>query len=737
MIEKIKKTKNVTLIIILTIINILLIITAVLFTIAYSGNIKKTQEKNMLETFKDNVETMKQISERYLNSELDSAKSWAMYVQEKHMTLNEAITYVSIVDDDTNGEAHFVDMDTFEAWSTFYANGSNEILVYKDLSLSNDEHEKANLEIMKKAFNGEKVVLSRYKPSNDSQRISIAVGTKVNIKIDEINSKDYLLLRVIPIERMKQLWLFPTTFSSAEIGLIATNADYVVPSNSMRSNTFMDYVRYYNFSTDYYGADNLLAQLKEKNNGLLTLNDYKKQSSYWYYSKLDNFKDVDVLGYIPVASLVPNVESISIVIVVAGLIFLLVLIDGIYILNVNHRLKEAAQMADKANRSKTQFLSTMSHDIRTPLNAVLGMTELAQNKIDDKEYVRECLRKISVSGNHLLTLINDVLEISRVESGKININPAAFDVKSMISSLESITKSQAMGHGLRFEIKADELPYPTLIGDKLRLMQVYLNLLNNAVKYTRAGGKVYMEMKEEALNEDGSLNFICIIKDTGVGISEDFQKKMYESFTRVEDGRIDKIQGAGLGLSIVKRMVELMNGTIKCESVIDKGTTFTVCIPLTIATDYTESSSFELPVLDDSKDFVGIHALIAEDNEINWEIISSILENYGIICDRTENGQECVDKLIAEIPGTYDLVFMDVQMPVMNGLDATRYLRSCNRLDLQQIPIIAMTADAFAEDIQNCIDAGMNAHIAKPIEIDKVLSTIRRLLTLTNVKDKK
>lgn len=258
----------------------------------------------------------------------------------------------------------------------------------------------------------------------------------------------------------------------------------------MRSENFMEFVRSYNFPDDFYGADRTLAQLKEQDSGLLELKDAKGQDCYWYYSQLGAFEGIDILGYIPVSALSDQTNNLSLVLIVTGILLLMMVMDGAYILSMNRRLRVTAKVAEKASSAKTQFLSSMSHDIRTPLNAVLGMTELAQSHMNDPEYVQECLRKISISGNHLLTLINDILEISRVESGRISLTPAPFEVRELVSGLESITRSQAVGHGLTLSVEYLDLPEPRLVGDKLRLSQIYLNLLNNAVKYTNPGGSI-------------------------------------------------------------------------------------------------------------------------------------------------------------------------------------------------------------------------------------------------------
>lgn len=729
MMSELKKPKTNIGKIALILCNILLIFAAVLFTVQYSDSVRTSQELLMQENFCNTVNSLRQISVRYLSSELSYASSWASYIEQEHMTREQALDYIRSVISEADCEAHIIDMDTLEAWSTNIVDGSNAVKIYQDYTTSEFANGQEYIDRMRKMFDGQKCVLGRY-TIRESQRHVISVGLRVTLRESDGSDKDYLLLRAVPVDRMKELWLFPVTFQTAQIGLIAPNGDYVIPSNAMRSENFVEFIRAYNFSDDYSGADQTLAQLQTQDSGLMTFNDSRGQSCLWYYTRLDEFEGLDLLGYIPAADLSTNENSLSIVLVVAGMLLLLAVIDGSYILNINRRLRQTAEVAEKASQAKTEFLSSMSHDIRTPLNAVLGMTELARSHLDDRDYTRECLRKISISGNHLLTLVNDILEISRVESGKTSVTPAPFEVQELVSGLESITRSQVVGRGQHFDVQVGALPAPALMGDKLRLTQVYLNLLNNAVKYTDTGGRIHLKVWEEPA-DGGSVTLVCVVSDTGMGMSEEFQKTMYESFTRVSDSRVDKIQGSGLGLSIVQRMVTLMNGTIDCVSAVGEGTTFTVRIPLAAADEpIRDAHDFEEQAR--AGDLSGLHILIAEDNDLNWEIISEMLGAYGILCDRAENGRECVDRLMASPPGTYQLVFMDVQMPLLNGRDATRELRQSRREDLRRIPVAAMTADAFAEDIQMCREAGMNAHVAKPIEIDKVLSVIRRLLAENN-----
>ena len=709
--------------ILLILCNVILMTGAVAFALLYSYNVRTNQEQMERDNFGVTMESMKQVSIRYLQRETSAVKEWASYIEHEDMTIDEALDYIHI-SCTSDCVAHIVDMDTYEARSSYKSSNGDSVSVYKTSSTSIFSSSKRLIENMKRLFNGQDAILGKYK-IYESQSNVISVGTRVSLRQNDGSHKDHLLLRVIPVETIKKIWIFPVTYASAEIGLINTGCDYVIPSTSMRAENFLEFIRSYNFADNYNGADELITQLHENDSGHWEFKNSKGVLCDWYYSKLDDYADVDILGCIPKSSLYTQQTDWSIVFVTVSILFLLILIDGAHILKINRRLREAAALAQQASDAKTQFLSSMSHDIRTPLNAVIGMTELAKKRTTDSNYVMDCLNKISVSGSHLLTLINDVLEISKVESGKIVLNEAAFSVPDLVSSLESITQSQANGHGLQFSVITDDLSYPYLVGDRLRLSQIYLNLLTNAVKYTNPGGSISLHVSEvpSGLHK---IELICIVSDTGLGMTDEFQKTMYDSFSRATDTRIDKIQGTGLGLAIVKRLVDLMNGTITCKSALGEGSTFTVSIVLPIA----DASAIPKPQNEDNtldSDLTGTHILIAEDNDLNWEIIEALLDEHGIHCDRAENGRICVDMLVNAQPDTYDLVLMDIQMPILNGRAAAREIRNNPRPDLQTIPIAAMTADAFAEDIQSCLDAGMDAHLSKPIDIEKALETIRRL----------
>lgn len=704
--------------------NVALVLSVVAFVVHYTTSVRTDQEAMLRDSFCDTVETMKQLSSRYLDSEKRVAEDWAAYIEREGMTMDEALAYLRAVNTSADRSAHLVDMNTFKARSTQIYDGDDSTEVYERFASSERYNSSFIITTMRRMFNGESHVLGRYRIP-ESQSTVISVGTPVWLRTGDGWKTRCLLLRIIPVESIRKIWIFPLNYANAEIGLITPGGDYVIPSNSMRSENFVEFLRAYNFADDYNGVDALLPQLQNTDSGLLEFNDSRGEPCYWYYSRLDGYEGQIVLGYVPKKSLTASSNAgVPIVVVVSVLLLALVLLDAAYALGINRRLRASVKLAEQASDAKTQFLSTMSHDIRTPLNAVIGLTKLAQDHMDDRGYVQECLGKISVSGNHLLTLINDILELSRVESGKTTLTPASFSVEELAAGLESITRSQTDERRQHFSVRLHDISSPCLVGDKLRLSQIYLNLLNNAVKYTQPGGNIRLKMWE-APADGRNVSLVCAIADDGMGMSPEFQATMYESFSRAEDGRIDKTQGTGLGLAIVKHLIDLMDGSILCESAPGMGTTFTVQIPLRAADSTEHAASTDVQTNENA--LRGLRVLVAEDNDLNWEIICAMLEEHGILCDRAENGRQCVDMLEAAPPDTYALVLMDVQMPELNGRDATRVIRQSARQDLREIPIAAMTADAFAEDMQACLDAGMDAHLSKPVEIEKVLRTFAQL----------
>ena len=398
---------------------------------------------------------------------------------------------------------------------------------------------------------------------------------------------------------------------------------------------------------------------------------------------------------------------------------------------LNQALQTAVQTAENANRAKSAFLSSMSHDIRTPMNAIVGFTTLARNNVNDPEKAAGYLDKIQTSSNHLLGLINDVLDMSRIESGNTVLNLAGEKLTEVVRGIDVVIRPQAVAKKQTLEIVFDGIKHDAVIVDKVRLSQICLNLLSNAVKYTPDGGNIWFRISETSASGNTG-HYRIAVEDTGYGMTEEYQKVIFESFTREEDSRTSKIQGTGLGMAITKNLVDLMGGTIRVESQKGRGSRFTVDIPLRIDQETAASDTVQeqRPAADTAQGSVlkGRRVLAAEDNELNAEILQAVLKMEGASCVICENGKLALDTFLPSRPGEYDLILMDIQMPVMNGYEATRAIRNSGHPMARSIPIIAMTANAFAEDIQNSLDAGMDAHVSKPIDMDALEQAVRRVL---------
>ncbi len=719
------KNRDKKLKLILLICDIVLITVTIAAVVIYSGHIRKSQMEIKTEDFIRTIETMKQVSQNYLNSERGYVKDWAAYISGHDMSMDEALEFVRAVNTNRERFVHIVDMESYEAYSSYYPKGQECIDTYVKYKDSSVEAELPFSDIMQSMFEGtneEFAVLGKYR-IKETQATGVGIGTRVTLRTED-GTKDYLMLRIIPTDELKRSWVFPVEYSSAEVGIITTSGDYVIQSASMKSLNFPEYIRGYNFQDDYNAGEALRQQLQTTQSGILEYKNFRGTDCLWYYSSFSEESSLDILGVLNIDELGASMDAWYIVVIVCGALIVLVAVNGVYLLTINRRLREAARASEQACRAKTQFLSAMSHDIRTPLNAVMGMMEIAKKKSDNSSYVTECMDKGINSGKQLLTLINDVLDISRIESGKFTLNMEKVSIVDMVHDLTQMLEPDIERKKLRFECDIDSLTYKYVMADRMRLNQIYVNLLSNAVKYTDAGGKIILRMYEEEIPDNTrDTRLVFYVEDTGIGMTEEFQKNMYNTFSREVKTQVNATQGTGLGLSIVKQVVDLMNGTIECQSAPGKGTAFTVRIDLPIIEGGEES------VLDSvqTQSVEGMHLLIAEDNELNWEIANELLLERQIKCDHAENGQECIDMLTKSPAGTYDAVLMDVHMPVMDGLEATKTIRLLSDDALCKIPIVAMTADAFAEDVQSCIECGMNGHIAKPIDIDKLIEYLVKI----------
>ena len=820
------------------------------FVALFSNYERKENYRSQVEHFVNTTIAMERVTGNYLEGEQGICDNWAQYINSQDLTLEEAAAYVRATHTETTTSAHLIDMETLNGYSTQpKPNTEHDYEVsYQRIELLGDGAWIADL--------GTAINISRTytNPLNGEQ--SLAFCNRITVRDAETGEKKQAyLLRVIPTSNLKEKWVFPQEeYENEDFSIIDTDGNYVIRGRSFKNASFFEFYKSYN-QPGIPAQQQLFADILS-GTGSFTMLDSKGRECIVAHTPITSTKGWILLSSAPVSDLNAVRENwILIGVITFGLLLLLVM-DFLYMNSINKKLRVTARAAETANKAKTDFLSTMSHDIRTPMNAIIGLTTIAEKKLDDREAVSDNLSKIRLASNHLLTLINDILDISKVESGKFNLSPLTFSIVETVQNLMNLSQPMIKGKNIDFSFRINHMDKEYLYADQLRLNQIYINVLSNAIKYTEPGGRVSVDLREEESEKEGCVRLIYCVADTGIGMSPEFLKKMYEPFSRQTDSRVNSIQGTGLGLAITRQMVELMNGTIDCQSETGKGTTFTIALDLPVAEKQLEEMRIEgidvliadddpillesavdtletlginaeqaqsgmealekarhrheagkdydviildwkmpdmngvetirrirtevdagIPILltsaydwsdiedeakeagangfigkplfrsrlyekingllgteakplepeDDYSDLAGMNILIAEDNDINWEIISTMLGMFGVNTERAENGRICVDKMAEAGEGRYDLIFMDVQMPEMNGLDATRQIRKLANKWAASIPIIAMTADAFSENISECLKAGMNGHIAKPIDLKLVIKEIRRI----------
>ena len=832
------------------IVNVVIMASILIFVMLYSRSESRDSYQRQIEHFEDSTITMERVTENYLESEQRICDVWATYINSRSMTMEEAADYIRSSHVLENTSAHLIFPDTLTGISTRPKQGTDDeyAVSYQRIDLLE------NVDWIDEIGKSINITRAYTNPMNGEQ--SLAFCDIVKLYDPESDSlKTAVLLRVIPVSVLEQKWVYPQTeLVNADLSMIDANGDYILKGDSFKNSSFFEFYKSYN-PTDPASSGELFGMITSST-GSVTMTNSHGQECVLAFTPVSSADGWTLLGLVPAEDLRIDTENWLLVGVVSAGLLILFICDFLYILYFNKRLQIAASDAEAANKAKTDFLSTMSHDIRTPMNAIIGLTTIAEKNLGDVESTRESLRKISLASNHLLTLINDILDISKVESGKLKLNPLTFSIVETVENLVTVSQPMIKEKNIEFSFNTNQMEKEYLYTDQLRLNQIYINILSNAIKYTEPGGRVSVDLRQEKSAKPGCVKLTYAVSDTGIGMSPEFMTHMYQPFSRQIDSRVNSIQGTGLGLAITKQMVELLDGTIECQSEQGKGTTFTVVldipeadrqredmqldsidvlivdddetmlqttvdtleslgasaeqahnglealgmiehrhlsgrdydviivdwkmpeidgpetirrirseidanIPILLISVYDwsdiedvakeaganafvskplfrstlydkinelvgkESSSIEPE--DDYSDLQGLHILVAEDNDVNWEIISVILGMHGITTERAENGQICVDKMRAAAEGSYELIFMDIQMPEMNGLDATRAIRDLEDPWASSIPIVAMTADAFSENVTECLEAGMNGHIAKPVDIKLVIKEIRRI----------
>ena len=679
---------------------------------------------------------MEQVTTNYLEGEQRLCDSWAACINRRKMNMNEAMSYLKVAQRIQNISAHIIRLDSFTGYSNKpKIDNPNEFTVsYQEIDIFSSLNELLGQQ------DQVRVTRSYTNPMNGIQ--SIAFCDLLELRVDEsepANNKNSaasesstskskspkfekaVLMRVIPVEMLASKWVFPSEkYNDAQISMIDSEGNYILKGKSFKNSNFFEFYKSYN-QINKEAFENLKSIIHET--GMFTMHNSKAESCLIVHIPVNTSFDWTLLTYIPLKDITKNNIDWPLVIVVSVCLIILLILDILVIMRFNRNLASAAKEADSANKAKTVFLSTMSHDIRTPMNAIIGLTTIAEKNIGDTKSVSDNLHKIKLASNHLLTLINDILDISKVEHGNISLSPVRFSISDLAENLENMVLPMIRQKNIDFRFNKNNIIQKYLYADQLRINQIFINILSNSIKYTPDNGQVYVDLSEEAGDKEGFIKLVYKVSDSGIGMSESFMKIMYEPFMRQTDSRINTIQGTGLGLAITKKMVDLMGGKIECQSKEGEGTTFTITLEIEVSESENSAETQE----ENNSDLTGMKILVAEDMDVNWEIISTLLEMYGIKCRRAENGKVAVDTLRNIQSGEFDTVFMDIQMPVMNGLDATREIRKLENPYAANIPIIAMTADAFSENVTECFEAGMNGHIAKPIDINNVVRELKKI----------
>ena len=823
--------------------NALIVLIILGLTLLYVNNEHKRMFSAQTEAFENMTVAMESVTTNYLLGEQQVCNSWATYINANDMTAEEAIEFVrkSISTSDITAHILYADGEELIGLSTSSRPSRPDDYT---VSYSNISAFSMGVEELLQENDIVNVTRAYTNPVNAIQ--SIAFCCPITLK-----DRSAVLLRIVPVSSFQKKWVFPTKeYEEAEISLIDTAGDYIIKGHSFKNSNFFEFYQSYNSTTPASLEDIRKDMAGEP--GSFEITDSTGGRCLIAHARVNSTDDWTIVTMISSAELDRVVINWTLVAIIAGGLILLLVFNLVVMRSFNLQLKAAVSAADRANQAKTDFLSTMSHDIRTPMNAIIGLTTIAGKNVEDPALVRENLHKINLAGNHLLTLINDILDISKVESGKLNMSPVTFSIVECAENLINISQPMVKEKNIDLNFRINNFEHEYLYADQLRLNQIFINLLSNAIKYTEPGGQVCVDMHEEPGEADRTVKLTYSVADTGIGMTPEFMARMYQPFSRQTDSRVNTIQGTGLGLAITKQMIDLMNGTIECRSEQGKGTTFTVTLDIPLADKPTEDMMLspikvllvdddeilletardtlhsigaetdiahsgpealgmisgpadyqavildckmpgmngietarqirekignEVPILmisaydtsdmeeaakeagingfiskplfrsklysklaevlgiesagtsqeDDDADISGMRILVAEDNDINWEIISMMLQMHGVEAERAENGRLALERLAASKPGEFDLVFMDIQMPVMNGIEATKAIRALSDSWASRIPIIAMTADAFSENVAACLAAGMNGHIAKPIDMKLVLKEIKRI----------
>jgi signal transduction histidine kinase/CheY-like chemotaxis protein len=557
----------------------------------------------------------------------------------------------------------------------------------------------------------------------------------LGINIDPVSYGDTSFFAVIAglnKENIAQQLSISTGSAQVQSNIYTRTGNLVVDGGegenvSLGANLFSGLRQYATFSSGYDLAS--MQQDFQQGREGLCIYTVDGEEEYLFYAPISD-TDWYMITLIPYASMAQTIEdfggtlyqdAVVVSIIMVAALFLIFLFYNSSMRRATQATRAAMLQAEEASRAKSEFLSRMSHDIRTPINGIMGMTSIAMQHTDDPERTMDCLEKIDNSSHHLLSLVNDVLDLSRIESGKVDMNLVPLHMGTLVNSCANMIEGQLVSHDVTLERQFEHLDHACVLADEVHLKQILINILGNAVKFTPGGGRIFFRVRETGI-EGNTVRFRFEIEDTGIGMQEEFLDKIWDAFVQENSGGRTHYNGTGLGMTIVKQFVEMMDGTISVTSQVGVGSCFTVEIPFTVDASGSASPSQETA----GADLTGMQVLLVEDNEINAEIAQTLMEEEGIVVTAAGNGREALELFESSPPQRFDAILMDVMMPVMDGLTATRAIRALPRPDAQTIPILAMTANAYTDDMRRTAEAGMNAHLSKPLDMAQLINTLGR-----------
>ena len=707
--------------------NAVIILALVTYTVLFAITLRQKSLQTAISQVTESIDSLSRRSIVYFDASSRACADWAGYVRQNNWDAETILQTLSELNSNDAVEIQLVDPDTLKGLST----SSRESIALTRIqahessrSVSYSGYYALGVELQTLDLNDPDSMIVTSTFTNDiTSEQCIAFVRCVPVLQPDGTTKQMYLMRVESLASLQNYWDTQDSASGAQVSFVNAEGEYLFRAPMLKNSNFFDFLMSYNDLT-YPELDALQQSVNENPDAgwFIYKNAQGSDTLFAYSSK--SYNGWYFVGALETSELVHSALQWQLALVLILGLMALGGMNILYFAQMNKQLRQSMVQLEEANKAKTRFLSSMSHDIRTPMNAILGMTAIAQHNLDDPDKVADCLDKVHLTGSHLLTLINDILDISKIESGKFTLSPRPISLKSEVENLLNIELPQAKAKGVQLNFHADDLPQDALFADPLRLNQIWINILSNAVKYTPAGGRVDATLREIPLPDDpGHIKLFYQVSDTGIGMSEEYLKTLFDPFTREQDGRIDKIEGSGLGMAITKQMVDRMGGTISVQSKRNCGSTFTVQLVLPVTEPPLVQPEENAPPADH---FAGMHLLVAEDNDLNWEVLHEMLGFVEVTAARACNGAECVQMLTDAPAGTYDLIFMDIQMPVKNGYEAAEAIRALPDPAKADIPIIAMTADAFAEDVQRALDAGMNGHLAKPIDFELVLVQLRK-----------